>query len=104
MWFRLAALWGCTVREAQRRCDAREFNEWLAYYRLEPWGEERDDLRSGIVASVIANCFRGKGQKAFKPKDFMPRFDKPEEPDWRATKSLFKAAQSAQRVASGLKP
>ena len=57
------------------RCDSREFAEWLAYYELEPWGEERADLRAGIVASTIANVHRGKG-KAFQPGDFMPDFDK----------------------------
>ncbi len=58
------------------RCDSREFAEWRAYYELEPWGEERADLRAGIVASTIANVNRGKG-KAFSPGDFMPEFDKP---------------------------
>ena len=58
------------------RCDSREFAEWQAYYELEPWGEERADLRAGIVASTIANVNRGKG-KSFKPGDFMPEFDKP---------------------------
>lgn len=52
-----------------------QFAEWMAYSALEPWGEERDDLRMGIVASVIANSNRGKNQKAFKPQDFMPSFE-----------------------------
>jgi hypothetical protein len=36
---------------------------------------ERADMHAAIVASVIANANRGKGQKAFKPEDFMPRWD-----------------------------
>jgi len=52
-----------------------QFAEWMAYSRLEPWGEERDDLRMGIVASVIANSNRGKNQKPFKPTDFIPSFE-----------------------------
>lgn len=52
-----------------------QYAEWIAYSRLEPWGEDRDDLRMGIVASVIANSNRGKGQKPFKPQDFMPDFE-----------------------------
>lgn len=46
---------------------------WLAYYHLEPWGEERADLRMGITASTIANANRVKG-KALTPGDFMPDF------------------------------
>jgi hypothetical protein len=57
--------------------------EWLAYFQLEPWGEERADLRAGIVASTVANVNRpAKRKKAFEPKDFMPRFDaEPEAPE-----------------------
>lgn len=31
-------------------------------------------MRAGIVASVIANQWRRKGTRPFKPKDFMPKF------------------------------
>jgi len=48
---------------------------WLNYAQIEPFGEERADLRAGIVASVVANAMgRKKGQRAFKPKDFIPQF------------------------------
>lgn len=49
----------------------------MAYYNLEPFGEERGDLRSGIVASTIANANRDtrKQRKPFKPEDFMPKFE-----------------------------
>lgn len=52
-----------------------QFAEWMAYSALEPWGEERDDLRMAITASTIANGNRGKNQKPFKPQDFMPNFE-----------------------------
>lgn len=58
---------------------SRQFAEWMAYSRLEPWGEDRDDLRMGIVASVIANSNRGKGKKPYKPQDFMPNFEPEDE-------------------------
>jgi hypothetical protein len=49
----------------------------MAFYSLEPWGEQRGDLRTGILASVVANMFRKKGRRALQPRDFMPKFDKP---------------------------
>ncbi len=58
---------------------SRELSEWAAYLQIEPQGEERADLRAGIVASTIANANRKKGTKAFKPSDFMPKFDKEEQ-------------------------
>lgn len=70
------------MAEVQRTISGREFAEWLAYYQIEPWGEERADLRAGIVASTVANVHRTKSQKAYKPEDFVPKFKVPEkEPD-----------------------
>ena len=56
--------------------DAREFAEWMAYYELDPFGEERADLRAGIIASTFANANLGKGRKPYAPSDFMPQFRK----------------------------
>lgn len=44
----------------------------MAFYRLEPFGDERADLRAGIVASTVANSNRGKRGKITKATDFMP--------------------------------
>lgn len=51
---------------------AREFVEWQAYFALEPFGEERADLRSAIVAATIANRLRGQNEQPKQPSDFMP--------------------------------
>lgn len=53
LWFRLASLWGCTVAEAQERCTSREFGEWKAFYRLEPFGEERADWRIALLGTSL---------------------------------------------------
>jgi hypothetical protein len=50
------------------------FYEWNVYARARPFGEERADLRAGIVASTIANANRGKSGRSFRPADFMPKF------------------------------
>ena len=48
---------------------------WAAYAELEPFGEERADLRAGIMASVYANVHRdSKRSKAYSPSDFTPKF------------------------------
>lgn len=63
---------------------SRQFAEWMAYSRLEPWDEERADLRSGIVAATIANANRGKSGKAFTPQQFMPQYEEETEEDAQA--------------------
>ena len=55
---------------------SKQFGEWIAYQNIEPFGEWRDDLRAGIMASTVANSVRAKGQQAAKPSDFMPEFKK----------------------------
>lgn len=55
-----------------------ELTGWIAYFGLEPFGEERADLRSGIVAAVIANANRDtkKRREPYQPQDFMMFLDK----------------------------
>ena len=53
---------------------AREYFEIRAMYNLQPWGEERADLRAGIVAAVVANVNRAEDQKPYHPLDFTPKF------------------------------
>ena len=63
---------GKTVGELSEELSDAELHEWMAFYRLEPFGEERADLRAGIVASTVYNVNRGKKGRVLKPTDFMP--------------------------------
>ena len=54
---------------------AKELTYWNAYHVLEPWGEERADLRSGTLTAMLANVNRRKrSDKVYKPSDFMPDY------------------------------
>tara|TARA_Y100000310_G_scaffold112096_1_gene110523 strand:- start:215 stop:535 length:321 start_codon:yes stop_codon:yes gene_type:complete len=75
-YHRLALALGMTVSEMLQKMSSAELTDWLAYWRLDPFGEERADLRAGIVAATTANVWAGKGKRA-KPADFMPKFDTP---------------------------
>jgi hypothetical protein len=52
----------------------RTFAGWVAYASVEPFGEERADLRAGIIASVMANVSRDPKRRPqpFTPQEFMP--------------------------------
>ena len=67
-----------TVGEMLERISSAELSEWMMYYRMEPFGQERDNLHAGIIASVFANANRKKGKKAFEIKDFMLQFTRKE--------------------------
>ena len=78
------------------RVSSRELSEWAAYYRLEPWGEERADLRIGVLDSILANLFRKKGSREYKAQDFMLNFGKQDEaPDWRSMLSKVEMLNAA---------
>lgn len=67
-----------------RAITAREFDEWLAYANLEPFGEERADLRHGIQTAAIVNTMRGlwaKDAESVSPFDFMPFSERPPDPE-----------------------
>jgi hypothetical protein len=47
----------------------------MAYYKLEPFGEERADLRAALICYVLACINSPKGKKP-KITDFLLDFDK----------------------------
>ena len=53
--------------------DSREYAEWIAFDRLYPIGLDRADWHAAMIASVLANAFRGKGRR-FRVQDFLPEF------------------------------
>jgi hypothetical protein len=54
---------------------------WLAYRLVEPWGEDRADLRIGYLTSLTANVHRDSKRKPqpFSPSDFRTKPDSIEE-------------------------
>jgi hypothetical protein len=58
---------------------SKQVSEWLAYDRLDPIGEYRNDSRFAIVCSTITNIARsiwGKnGSKMTLISDFMPQYE-----------------------------
>jgi len=63
-----------SVSRAQREIDSREFSEWQAFWAVEPWGDERADIRSAMICCVTANAWRGKDDPPATLKDFLPKF------------------------------
>lgn len=84
---------GMTVAELHQRVDAREFAEWMAFDRIEPFGDRRADLRSATVAATIANCHRGRSSSRIYPRDFMPDFDREPQTDADMEAALFHYAR-----------
>ena len=59
-----------TVSELDVRMSSREFMEWMVYAQIEPFGPAREDYRSALISTVIANSTGNK----MKPDDFIRPF------------------------------
>lgn len=66
---------------------AKQFFDWQAYYQLEPFGGERDDLNAANVAQVVANVNRGKNQRPYTLDDMRLKWEQ-ERPE-RTSEQLF---------------
>ena len=82
---------------------ADQLKEWMEYYRHEPWGQDRADYRSAIVAHTVAvsSGAKRKDNRPLKISDFLPEFGPPK-PVKKQTaneiKALFKAMYGARMV------
>jgi Protein of unknown function (DUF4035) len=73
----------------------------MAFYRLEPFGEERQDLRAAIIAQTIANVNRGTGRPPYRLKDFILEFDGEERAN-KAPQPIEDQIQVMQRLTRAL--
>ena len=75
---------------------AKELRDWEAYYQTEPFGEQRADLRNGILCSLTDACHRTKGQPQ-PPSAYMPfvKSGKPQRQSIEDQKAIFARAQAA---------
>ena len=80
---------------------ARQLFEWMAYAQIEPFGEERMDLRFADFQALYANSHRGKNTTPFKPQQFMRKYDEdPRESAKKREAGERKAAALRQRLAA----
>ncbi len=89
------------VGEMLSRMSSREFAEWMAYYRLEPFGDERADLRAGTIAAPLLNMWAAKGSAKAKPSDWIMKFGPREPMDWEAMKSILQAHSDSMKASKG---
>lgn len=64
--------WGCSVRELLSRVTSAELTELMAFERLEPFGFEMENWRTGQICSTLANVRQGN-KRQWYPRDFMPK-------------------------------
>jgi hypothetical protein len=65
-----------SIRDCQQHITSAEFAEWLAYYSIEPFGDDLLDRQMAQLEALMANIHRDpKKGRSFKPDDFALRQD-----------------------------
>ena len=54
-----------------REMTAEQFDEWIAYYQLEPFGILAEDAEWANWKAIYVNAHRKKGKRAIKPEKFL---------------------------------
>lgn len=54
---------------------SRQLAEWQAFWRVEPFGELREDWRWACLLATLANMMRGEKQEPVGPQNFLPVLD-----------------------------
>ena len=54
-----------------REMTAQQFDEWIAYYQLEPFGILAEDVLSAHWKAIYVNAHRKKGKQAMKVDKFL---------------------------------
>lgn len=72
-----------TRGELLDRMSSRELSDWQIYERIDPFGEERADLRIAQLGAAMANLLTDKKSRKrdFTVADFMPFLDQIEPTD-----------------------
>lgn len=61
------------MKELKNSLSSYEYQQWIAYYEVEPFGFDIENARSGVIASTMANIWRSeKNKKHYSWLDFFP--------------------------------
>ena len=89
-----------TVRRLLAETGSAELSEWRAYEQIAgPLGGVRGDVNAAMISAAIVAVNRGKGQRAPKLADFMPRWDRTKVR--KSPEELFRAAMLANSALQG---
>lgn len=80
---------------------AAEWDVWVAFYGVEPFGPRQEELRAGTIAAVAGNAWGGR----LSPADLFPSLAGADRGDgtrgWRAWATARCPALAAVRPAAG---
>ncbi len=92
-----------TVSELLARISSAELTEWMAFDAIDPFGNWRADLRTGILAAVTANHSFAPPTEPRRPSDYMLFTEKHEHDDGVLLADPIEQAKLIKRSVFGVK-
>ena len=74
-----------------------ELTEWMAYFTMEPWGQQQADYRAGVICSVLAKTL---GNSDAGPSKFFRLYDY-EVAEQEKRQNPFEQIEIMKRLANG---
>lgn len=71
---------------------AKEYITWIAEYQIEPWGDERSDLRA---ATIVQSNLAPHVKDGVKLKDCMLNFEPPKKQTWNDMSRMLRGYTAA---------
>jgi len=90
------------VGDLLARISSAELTEWMAFDAIDPFGDERADLRAGVIAAVTANHSFAPPSKPKRPSDYM-LFSDQKEPEPVLLADPEEQARLIKRAVFGVK-
>lgn len=84
-----------TVRELLSRMTAEEFVEWKAFYKVEPFGDYRADLRAGMMTAPLLNIQMAPAHRKWRAHHWVLNTDPPKPQTPEEMKALLQALAGA---------
>lgn len=100
---KLALALGKTRRELLDSIDSEEMTLWMAFERVDPFGQERADYREALPWSVYFNSRRNPNSERCKPSDFMWQYS-PEATEEQTPEQVEQAIDAAMSALQRLEP
>lgn len=67
---------------------AKEYNVWIAEYSIEPYGQDREDVRAGMITQSVRAQYSKEGVTL---KDCIVNFEPPKKQDWQQWQKSLKS-------------
>jgi hypothetical protein len=77
---------------------AKEMNVWIADSLIEPWGDDREDIRSGMI---VQSNLMPHSKKEVKLKNCIVNFEPPKKQTWQQMSAMLKGYTMAMKGKNG---